>query len=89
MDLFFIQQEGIQAQINLSLNTLINLRDNLQKNKQQQLKILVYDKLITPTFQIIDPKEEKSIIQLDHKVYRLPRHYMYGFQIKKTYFMKI
>ena len=50
MDLFFIQQEGIQAQINLSLNTLINLRDNLQKNKQQQLKILVYDKLITPTF---------------------------------------
>lgn len=79
-------KEGILAQINLSLNTLINLRDNLQKDKQKQLKILVHDKLITTTFWIIDPNEEKSMIQLDHKVYRLPRHYTYGFQIKKTYF---
>ena len=79
-------KEGIVAQINLSLNTLINLRDNLQKDRQKQLKILVHDKLITTTFWIIDLNEEKSMIQLDHKVYRLPRHYTYGFQIKKTYF---
>ena len=79
-------KDDILAQINLSLNTLRTLRINLQKDRQKQLKILVHDKLITTTFWIIDKNDKKSMIQLDHKVYHLPRHYTYGFQIKKTYF---
>ena len=79
-------KDDIIAQIHLSLNTLKNLRDNLQKDRQKQLKILVHDKLITTTFWILDSNEKKSMIQLDHKVYHLPRHYTYGFQIRKTYF---
>lgn len=78
-------KEDIIAQINLSLNTLNNLRSGLQKDKQKQIKILIHNKLITTTFWIIDPEEKKTMIQLDHKIYSLPRHYTYGFQIKKKY----
>lgn len=78
-------KEDIIAQINLSLNTLKNLRSSIQKDKQKKIKIFIHKKLITTTFWVIDPDEKKSMIQLDHKIYSLPRHYTYGFQIKKKF----
>lgn len=82
-DFFGEDKESVVAQINTCINTLKNLRKNLQYDKQQHLRILLHEKIVTTTFWVIDPEENKSMIQLDHKIYNLPRHYTYGFQIKK------
>lgn len=77
-------KEEILSQINSSLKILINLKANLQEDRKKQLKILAHDKLITTTFWIVDSNDQNSMIQLDHKLYHLPRYNTYGFQIKKT-----
>lgn len=82
-DFFGESEEAIRTQIILSITTLQKLRKSLQQDKQQNIRILAHTKLTTTTFWVIDPDEEKSMIQLDHKVYGMQRHYTYGFQIKK------
>lgn len=74
-------KEEIIAQIMLSINTLKTIYNNLQGDKKDNLKIYLHDKMSTVTFWIIDPDDRNSMIQLDHKIYGLPRHYTYGFQI--------
>lgn len=77
-------REEVIAQIMISINVLRTIRESLQSDKKSHLMIYLHSQLSTVTFWIIDPDDKESMIQLDHKIYGLPRHNTYGFQIIKN-----
>lgn len=74
----------VQKQIVNSFNTLTRLRDGLQVDRRDKLKILAHEKFITTSFWAFDYEDENSVMQMEHKPYGCTRYYTYGFQIRKS-----
>jgi hypothetical protein len=83
---FFSEETGtLCLKLYQILSMLIDIKESLPRDKQDNLSIFIHDSLISTSFWALDPHiEKKSVFQVDHKSIHGQRYSSYGFVYRRT-----